>query len=78
MATQNATAADEATLVSIFLKEKQKANWGDNNPKLTGYTAVELALTDSEKVSGDGPKGISAIKSLAKGTHTQFVFISRS
>ena len=28
------TAANEVTLVSVHLKEKQKANWGDNNPTL--------------------------------------------
>jgi hypothetical protein len=32
--TQKWTAANEVTLVSVHLKEKQKANWGDNNPTL--------------------------------------------
>jgi hypothetical protein len=41
-------STDEATLVEPLLKEKRKANWGDNNPKLTDI-AVQLSLADGEK-----------------------------
>jgi len=57
------TAADEATLVETLIKEKRKANWGDNNPKPVAFTAVEVALAGSELVSGGAPKGVAAIKS---------------
>ena len=57
------TPADEATLIDTLLKEKEKENWRDNNPKPTAYTAVEFALAGSEKVLGGSVKGILAIKS---------------
>ena len=57
------TTADEATLVEVLLREKNRGNWGDNNPKPSAWTAAESALTGSEMVSGGGPKTVSTIKS---------------
>jgi hypothetical protein len=63
------TTADEATLLQTLRSEKANGSWGDNNPKPSAYTACELALAGSEKVSGGGPKGVSAIKSRWQRVH---------
>jgi hypothetical protein len=69
------TVADEATLLQTLRGEKANGSWGDNNPKPSAYTACELALAGSEKVSGGGSKGVSAIKSRWQRVHCSFVNI---
>jgi hypothetical protein len=69
------TTADEATLLLTLCNEKSNGSWGDNNPKPSAYTACELALAGSEKISGGGPKVLSAIKSRWQRVPHSFVDI---
>jgi hypothetical protein len=64
------TVANKAMLLQTLHSEKANSSWGDNNPKPSAYTTCELALAGSEKVSGGGSKGVSAMyqESLAVGT----------
>lgn len=57
------TSADEALLVETLARERSKGNWGDNNPKPSAFTACEVALAGSERISGGVPKCIQTIKS---------------
>jgi hypothetical protein len=54
------TSADEALLIEALVKEKLKGNCGDNNLKPVAYTACEVVLAGSEKVSGGSRKGVQA------------------
>ena|ERR1700761_3789049 len=55
--------ADEAKLLQVLADQKQKNNWGDNNPQPTVWVECEIALRHSEKRSGGTPKIAKAIKS---------------
>jgi hypothetical protein len=55
-------ASDESMLIATLTSEKAKANWANNNPKLTTFVACVKALEGSEKSSGGVPKGLAIVK----------------
>ena len=55
--------ADEALLVETMAEQKAGTGWGDNNPKPIVWTACELVLAGSKKISGGAPKTIGVLKS---------------
>ena len=55
--------ANEALLVETMAEQKARTGWGDNNPKPIVWTACELVLASSKKISGGAPKTIGILKS---------------
>ena len=53
---------DEATLVAVLKEHKAMGSWGDNNPKMSAWTASEQALSGSEIKSGGSHKTLTAIR----------------
>ncbi|KAI9441114.1 Myb/SANT-like DNA-binding domain-containing protein [Lactarius psammicola] len=71
------SCVDEATLVHTLAEQKTKGNWGDNNPKKSAWTACEIALAGSEKVSGGSAKAQPAIKSRWQHLKQEFDIVKK-
>jgi hypothetical protein len=53
---------NEAVLIHVLKKAKEKGKWGDNNPKVVVWTVFVLALSNSEKVLGGEPKDAKVVR----------------
>ncbi|KAI9442813.1 hypothetical protein BJY52DRAFT_1229115 [Lactarius psammicola] len=71
------SCVDKATLVHTLAEQKTKGNWGDNNPKKSVWTACEIALAGSEKVSGGSAKAQPAIKSRWQCLKQEFDIVKK-
>ncbi|KAI9452920.1 Myb/SANT-like DNA-binding domain-containing protein [Lactarius psammicola] len=71
------SCVDEATLVHTLAEQKTKGNWGDNNPKKSAWTACEIALAGSEKVSGGSAKAQPVIKSRWQRLKQEFDIVKK-